>query len=84
MIGSGFEEIVIDSGICASGSIEQVMKGKHYNRALRTHNILLEDLERLLFEVFENHAQCGNTIQSVKCEMKDILSNPNSTCITNP
>ena len=28
---SGFEEILIDSGICARGSIEKVITGKHYN-----------------------------------------------------
>ena len=31
---SGFEEILIDSGICARGSIEKVITGKHYNRVL--------------------------------------------------
>ena len=50
---SGLEEILIESGICASGSIEKVMTGKHYNRALRIHKIVLEALERLLMQVFE-------------------------------
>jgi len=30
--GSGFEEILQESGICASGSINKVMGGKHYNQ----------------------------------------------------
>ena len=34
MQGSGFEDVVIESGICASGSLKKVMSGKHYNRAL--------------------------------------------------
>ena len=34
LIGSGFEEIVIDSKICAAGSIDSVLKGKHYNRSI--------------------------------------------------
>lgn len=51
---SGFEEVLVESGICASGSIEQVMAGKHYNRALGVHKIVLERLERLLLEVFES------------------------------
>ena len=33
MTGSGFEEIVIQSGICASGSIRQVLNGNYYNSA---------------------------------------------------
>ncbi|MES9879418.1 MAG: hypothetical protein ABW185_00870 [Sedimenticola sp.] len=53
MKGSGFEEIVIESGICASGSINKVITGKHYNRALRVHKTLLEGLERQLLQAFE-------------------------------
>ena len=34
MQGSGFEDVVIESGICASGSLKKVMSGKHYNHAL--------------------------------------------------
>jgi len=34
MCESGFEDIVIEAGLCASGSIEQVTSGKHYNRAM--------------------------------------------------
>lgn len=51
---SGFEEILVESGICASGSIEKVMSGKHYNRAVRVHKIVLEALERLLLQMFES------------------------------
>ena len=56
MTGSGFEEIVIQSGICASGSLHQVMSGKHFNRALRIHQQMLAATERLLLQVFtERH-----------------------------
>ena len=37
MTGSGFEDIVLETGICASGSIRKVISGKHYNRALHVH-----------------------------------------------
>ena len=37
MDGSGFNEVLFESSICTSGSINRVMKGKHYNRALRIH-----------------------------------------------
>ena len=50
---SGFEEILVESGICASGSINKVMSGKHYNRAMRVHKLTLEALERLLLKKFE-------------------------------
>ena len=50
---SGFEEILVESGICASGSIAQVINGKHYNRALRVHKIVQEASERILLHLFE-------------------------------
>ena len=45
MKGSGFEDIVIEAGVCASGYLQKVMSGKHYNRALRVHKMVLEALE---------------------------------------
>ena len=53
MKGSGLSEILIESGVCASGSLEKVMSGKHYNRALRVHKLTVEALERLLLCKFE-------------------------------
>ena len=49
---SGLEEVLIESGICASGSIEQVLTGKHYNRALLVHKVVYEALERILLQVY--------------------------------
>ena len=54
---SGFEEILVEPGICASNSIAQVINGKHYNRALRVHKIVLEALERILFHLFEQQQE---------------------------
>ena len=51
---SGLEEILIESGICTSGLIEQVLTGKHYNRASRVHKIVYEPLERIFLEVYES------------------------------
>ena len=55
---SGLEEVLIESGICASGSIEQVLTGKHYNRALRVHKVVYEALERILLQVYESSHGC--------------------------
>ena len=51
--GSGFEEIVTEERLCAHGSMDRVMSGKNYNRAMRVHVTVLEALERLLFAKFE-------------------------------
>ena len=52
---SGLEEILVESGVCASGLIEKVMTEKHYNRALHVHKLVLEALDRLLLHVLSQH-----------------------------
>ena len=51
---SGFEEILVELVVCASGSIEKVMTVKHYNEALHVHKLVLEALDHLLLHVFES------------------------------
>jgi len=73
--GSGFEEIVIESGVCASGSIDRVMSGKHYNRALRVHQRVLEALERLMIaEFFKLKKTSPNSLEN--SELKELASSP--------
>ena len=49
---SGFEDIIYQSGVCTSGSLEGMLGGSHYNRAWCVHQPMLEALERLLYERF--------------------------------
>ena len=50
--GFGFEEIILESGMCSSGSLNGVMTGKHYNRAMIVHKVFLEAMERRLMRQF--------------------------------
>jgi len=59
MTGSGLEEIILESGICSSGSIEQVLSGKHYNRSLRVHQLMAVVLDELLLNKFMMHQHTG-------------------------
>ena len=59
--GSGFEDI-IEAGVCASGSLQKVMPGKHYNCALRVHKLMLEALERLLLNVFQSQEKSSEAL----------------------
>ena len=70
LVGSGFEEVVIDSKICASGSIEGVLKGKNYNRSLMVHKTVLESLERMLFSVFCQTVNVRILLEEAKKELK--------------
>ncbi|XP_071817001.1 uncharacterized protein [Apostichopus japonicus] len=49
---AGLEDILIESGILASGSMNGVMNGKHYNRATRIFKIVYEALHRLRWQSF--------------------------------
>lgn len=40
---SGLRDLLIESRIIGSGSVNGVLQGKHYNRALRTHKVGIRD-----------------------------------------
>ena len=50
--GSGFEDVLFQTGLCSSGSITGVLSGKHYNRCWTVHEAFSEALERLFLERF--------------------------------
>ena len=84
MQGSGFEDIVIEAGICASGSLKKVMSGKRYNRALRVHKLMLESLEHLLFQVFENQESSMEGLSaSTRSAVRDLSKAPNAEMFKN-
>ena len=84
MQGSGFEDIVIEAGICASGSLKKVMSGKHYNHALRVHKLMLEGLEHLLFQVFENQENSMEGLNaSARSAIHDLSKAPNAEMFKN-
>ena len=70
--GSGFEEIVLEAGICASGSLNGVLTGKHYNRALMVHTTFLESLERLLWGKFLREKNACEKWNNVKKTLNDL------------
>ena len=50
--GTGLSDISLESELMSCGSLVSVLKGKSYAQALNCHNVMLESLERLLFERF--------------------------------
>lgn len=49
---AGLADIIIESGLVASGSVKGVMNRHHYNRAFRMHKIVSEAMQRLRFQQF--------------------------------
>ncbi|GFS21253.1 hypothetical protein ElyMa_001590300 [Elysia marginata] len=76
MKGSGFDDIVVEAGICASGSIEAALKGKHYNRAIRVHCVMLEALETLLFFSFKQNKRMTKLIKEARDASEEMNSDP--------
>ena len=51
---AGIRELAVQSDVVAEGSIDKVISGKHYNRAVRLHKIVYEALMRVLMQEFES------------------------------
>lgn len=49
---AGFSDIMIEANIVASGSMNGVLSGHHYNRSMRSHKLMYEALSRLRLENF--------------------------------
>ena len=77
MKGSGFEEIVIEAGLCASGSLEKALCGKHYNRSMRMHTHMLEALERLLFKEFVQNTRSNKLVENMKSTARNLENDTN-------
>lgn len=60
ILDSGFEDIVIEGGVCASGSISKVISSKHYNRAMHTHLLVMDAIERLVY-------YCSHSLTKINC-----------------
>jgi hypothetical protein len=62
----------LEAGICASGSLNGVLTGKHYNRALMVHTTFLESLERLLWGKFLREKNACEKLNNVKKTLNDL------------
>lgn len=49
---AGLKDLIIESGLLGEGSVDQVLKGKHYNNAMRVHYAVAEAFTRKKIESF--------------------------------
>ena len=64
MAGTRFEDIVIEAGVCSSGSIDQMLRVKQYNRSRRVHKLMYESLERFLLDAFYAKSADGSSLNA--------------------
>ena len=71
---AGLREIIVEADLTGSGSVEAVLRGKHYNRALRVMKTVYEALMRLKVEAFENwmHANRKYDVAAEFLESREI------------
>ena len=73
MNGSGLSDILLEAGLISSGSLQGVLSGKHYDRAMHCHKILVECLERLLLSQYLVSIGEDEVLTSLPEESKKIL-----------
>lgn len=80
MEGSGFSEILLESGLMSSGSLKGVISGKNYSRAMNCHKALAEGLERMLlvkFEALKGGSLQQNLSEESMSKVTSLLTNRN-------
>ena len=55
-------ELAVQSEVVAEGSIDKVLSGKQYNRAVRLHKLTYEALMRLLLKEFESSVELSTPL----------------------
>ena len=82
MKGSGLQDILLEAGLISSGSVAGVLTGKHYDRAIYCHKVMLEALEGLLIDEFtESHLFASLSIES-RTKIDTLLSQPSSSSLS--
>ena len=49
---AGLRDVLLEADVLASGSVDAVLDGRHYNRRLRVHKLVAEAMERLRWDAF--------------------------------
>ena len=64
---AGLYDLVIKAEVVAIGSVNAVLEGKQYNRAIAAHKVVVEAMEHLRFEAF-----LGSLPESKKTELRKL------------
>ena len=79
---AGLKDLIIESGLLGEGSVFQIMKGKHYNNAMRIHHAVVEAFTRKKIESFIEWLKQNKSITVLNNFMSskvltDLQTNPN-------
>ncbi len=60
---AGLHDLLVEAEVVATGSVDAVLGGKHYNRAMRAHKIAAESLQRMRWLEFESWLLAGEAVE---------------------
>ena len=69
----GLGSVLTESGIVDASGVNSVLSGKHYNRALQCHKVVMEALFCLLWQAFEKWTD-GNAYKLPNLDASTVLS----------
>ena len=60
---AGLKDIIVESALVGEDSAQQVLKGKHYNNAMRVHMYVAEAITRIRLDAFEDWLKKTNKFE---------------------
>ena len=66
---AGLKDLIVETGLIGADMTEQLLKGKHYNNAIRIHHYVAEAITRLKLEVFQDWLQSNGKNQVYESSM---------------
>ena len=68
---AGLKDIIVESALIGENSAQQVLKGKHYNNAMRVHTYVAEAITRLKVDAFEDWLKRTNKFEEYTSIIKE-------------
>ena len=75
MEASGLTDVLLESNLISPGSLQGVLSGKNYNRAMSYHKVLNEALHRLLMKDFARSHDCSILAECLTQISRETLAN---------
>ena len=77
---AGMRDLAVESGVIAAGSVDKVLEGKHYNRAVRFHKLMYEALIRVAYKGFVewldiNRPEDATSLDDIQPLLNDLCTN---------
>ena len=77
--GAGLRDLIVESNLLGESSVDQMLKGKHYNNAVMVFKYIYEAIKRLLIENFDiAYREFKNSL-----ELQELVSAPKPKTMEN-